>query len=396
MASNTYGAIKLSTAEDVGAVLKKKTGSADGYKPKEWADTINLMGLLPIRTASGSIAHFTDGADDVPLKSLTATITPKQEGSGTPSPSNPRPISGASSVGVNVTGANVWDEQWELGDINSTTGEKTPSNYSIRSKNFIPCKPETAYYKYIGNSKANCIYYYDINQNFLSRDTNGNSTSRVITTPTGCYYMKFATYSTYGTTYLDDMAINYPSTDTNYHAYTGTTYTIDLGQEIMGGTADVVGGVGSKNKTARVLNGTEAWFLVSSGEYTTVFALGAAMSVVDQNDQICSHFNFNSQANAVSQSRANTFVQGTSGNLFIQVSNDLATTVEGFKSWLASEYANGTPVTYVAKTTPTEYTFTGQPINSYLGVNNVWTDSGEVLDVEYRADMNLLIAELGG
>lgn len=167
-----------------------------------------------------------------------------------------------------------------------------------------------------------------------------------------------------------------------YHSGADTsdydTTSVPLGQTVYGGSAEIVGGTGSKNKSARVLDGTEGWFLSYSGEYTTVFSLGSAMLVVDQNEQICSHFNFNSQANTVSQNRANTFVQGTSGNLFIQVSNDLATTAEGFKSWLASEYANGTPVTYVAKTTPTDFTFTGQSIESLEGVNNIWSDAGDI------------------
>lgn len=53
--------------------------------------------------ASGSIASFTDGADGVPLKDLVVNISPVQSGTGDPSPSNVRAISG-------WTGANIYND----------------------------------------------------------------------------------------------------------------------------------------------------------------------------------------------------------------------------------------------------------------------------------------------
>lgn len=47
-----------------------------------------------IDTASGAIVSFEDGADGMPLKSLTVNIEPVQSGSGDPSPENVRPITG--------------------------------------------------------------------------------------------------------------------------------------------------------------------------------------------------------------------------------------------------------------------------------------------------------------
>ena len=49
-------------------------------------------------TASGSVASFADGGDNIPVKSLVADITAVQAGSGTPSPSNVRAISGFDNV----------------------------------------------------------------------------------------------------------------------------------------------------------------------------------------------------------------------------------------------------------------------------------------------------------
>lgn len=59
--------------------------------------------VFPISIASGSIAGFTDGADDLPVKEMLVNIEPAQTGSGTPSPGNVRQING-------WTGCNIYRE----------------------------------------------------------------------------------------------------------------------------------------------------------------------------------------------------------------------------------------------------------------------------------------------
>ena len=50
------------------------------------------------RTASGNPATFNDGGDDLPIVSLVTTISPSQDGSGAPSPTNVRPIRGTDQI----------------------------------------------------------------------------------------------------------------------------------------------------------------------------------------------------------------------------------------------------------------------------------------------------------
>ena len=107
MSNSEWGAIPRSLADDVSNMIEKKMGTSSGYKPSEWRDQINLMGKLPVKTASGAIASFSDGADDVPLKSLVFGITPSG-GGGTPQ--NPVPISGHNSLNGVHTGKNLLDE----------------------------------------------------------------------------------------------------------------------------------------------------------------------------------------------------------------------------------------------------------------------------------------------
>ena len=107
MANTDYGAIPLTLATATSQKLNQKLGVTTGFKPSEWADAINLLGRLPVKTASGSIAHFDDGVDNVPLKSYKFGISAVQSGTGTPSPSNVRPISGWNKVTVTQTGADT-------------------------------------------------------------------------------------------------------------------------------------------------------------------------------------------------------------------------------------------------------------------------------------------------
>ena len=53
-----------------------------------------------LKSASGDIITITDGADNMPLFSAVVNIEPVQSGSGDPSPTNIRPISGWTQVNV--------------------------------------------------------------------------------------------------------------------------------------------------------------------------------------------------------------------------------------------------------------------------------------------------------
>lgn len=75
------------------------------------ADLDDLYNYYPTDTASGSIASFEDGAEDVPVKSLSVTIEPVQSGTGDPSPSNIRPISGHTQAVVTRTGEGGADSE---------------------------------------------------------------------------------------------------------------------------------------------------------------------------------------------------------------------------------------------------------------------------------------------
>ena len=204
-----------------------------------------LAKVMVSDTASGTIASFTDGSDVLPAKSVLVTLEPKQSGSGTPSPSNIRPISGWDEVETVVSGVNVWDEEWELGGLTWAGGVPHSANDRIRSKNFCKCLPNTDYY---GNTNL-AVFFYDNNKDFINYV---GTYANTFTTPSNAYYFKILKQGT--TTYDNDISINYPSTDHDYHAYQGHTYTTDLPQTVYGGTLDVVSGVLTVDRAMVTLN----------------------------------------------------------------------------------------------------------------------------------------------
>ena len=63
-----------------------------------------------LATASGSVASFADGADDMPMAHCVVSIDAVQSGSGDPTPQNVRPISGWTGCTVSVAPANDPDD----------------------------------------------------------------------------------------------------------------------------------------------------------------------------------------------------------------------------------------------------------------------------------------------
>ena len=179
--------------------------------------------ILPTDTASGDIASITDGQSVVPVKSLKVTLEPIQSGSGTPSPDNVRPISGHTEVVTEVCGKNVWDEEWEQGSLNGNTGQPVTNNAWSRSADFISAVGNARYYVYVeGISSTNSCYafFYRADKSFISSMM--FVSSQIVTTPSDCRYIKIQYKRTIGEVGNYNVSINYPSTDTDYHAYDGS------------------------------------------------------------------------------------------------------------------------------------------------------------------------------
>ena len=123
---------------------------------------------------------------------------------------------------VVTTGRNLWDEQWELGAISSSTGANAPSSSDIRSKNYIPVMPGTTYYSKCPQSSLN-VRYYDANKNFLAAFN--TTIVNAFAVPSGAHYLRFWVA---GTTYNHDICINLSDPAINGQYFPYEKHELDL------------------------------------------------------------------------------------------------------------------------------------------------------------------------
>lgn len=100
-------------------------------------------------------------------------------------------------------GFNQWDEEWEVGEVNGTTGAKANTGSYIRSENFISVLPNTTYYA--KSTETITIYQYESNGDYIGALY--GKTNDTFTTASNCYKLLIATASG-GTTYNHDICIN--------------------------------------------------------------------------------------------------------------------------------------------------------------------------------------------
>lgn len=110
-------------------------------------------------------------------------------------------------------GVNQWDEEWETGAI--LNGNPVPNSTSIRSKNFCSCVPQDTYY--VKTPVSILLWWYDTDKEWTGTYSSvGNGT---VTVPEDALYFKIGCPNTYGSTYKNDISINYPATVTTYSPY---------------------------------------------------------------------------------------------------------------------------------------------------------------------------------
>ena len=303
------------------------------------------------------------------------------------------PFSGTTvSVTFPALGANQWDEEWELGRFNTTTGENVPTTNQIRSKNKVPCMAGAQYY--LVTTVASWLIFYDSNGDVIQTPdvpekvgASGNSVSLrqgQFTAPTGAVAFKFYLLDTYGTTYNHDIAVNYPSTVTTYEPYTNTVYS---------GTLDVVTGVGEIT-----------WWII---RYAGDFAINMSASYIYETATRC-YFNPNSlgypkganldatKSNIAHRggtlpdaNRINYAINQNWLEINLRISNSLTGIVYGTddvtsaKAKIAAYFAdNPLDIVYPLET-PIPIQLTPQEVLALVGENNCWSDA-DTVTVEYR------------
>jgi len=356
----------------------------------EWGET---------ETYSGSIVSF-DGTETTAIKSLKVNIVPKQSGSGDPSPSNVRPISGYEGVNVEQRGKNLLSDYGsqlpysELGvSITGSGGEYTmvvnnASGYPFtRICTLKGLKKGT--YRISSNAPVGGARI--MNRSVSPAVSIGDQTNRFIITEdiTDDLAVELAftgSQLTNGTYYIK-VQLELGSTATDYEPYEGESKSISLGQTVYGGVLDVVSGKLSVD-SAIVDLGSLTWAKETSRNcFSATFPSNCKIYYGAQTvNAICSKYKAVSRDGIVSSNNAFS-IHFSSGANYINIHDDTA-----YGSQTATQFKtamNGVQLVYPLAT-PTEIQLTPTQVKTLLGSNNIWADAGTI-EVEVGENPYILV-----
>ena len=212
-------------------------------------------------------------------------------------------------------------------------------------------------------------------QIFLEEVSAGVAWSKSFTIPAGCNGIRISHWNT-----DTDTQVELGSTKTSYVPYKIQKYIISVKPETLQDvrnytatcqdllyvnntrdTQEIITGVTTRNCGILVLDGTESW--AAHPSLTGWFYLSNSIFPSLTTPIICSHYPYNSNYSYSGQFASCGTTTGTTARIIIADNVNFQTTsvVTAFKSWLAEQYAAGTPVIVVYPLeTPTTETVDAQ------------------------------------
>lgn len=365
LASEVVNGIEYTTALDTDD--KKPIGAINELLDR-------LIALLPVVSFSATpIATLTDGAENVPMKSLVVDIVPKQA-SGTPTPSSPLPITGFTGANVTHTGKNL-----VFSNIDATVDA---SGVVISSSNYYKfCIAKVAqgqtYTVTTSDTSLVCGFFYNIPE---VGDTTYNG-SRIVDTQSKTFVAPITGYVGFRAIYAGDYQCEAGTTATTYEPYTATTYPISWQTEagtVYGGWYDVT--TGKLTVTHGIVDmGSLSWTYSTLYKWFYTYVLDILSGSLDILSTIYVVKPVAEISGDLTVDDAIT-VNGTS----IVVRNLDYTDANTFKTAMS-----GVMLVYPLAT-PIEYTLTPTTIKTRGGTESIYSDTGDVSG-EYRADIQAYI-----
>ena len=326
-------------------------------------------------TREGSIVSF--GTNIVRPLQVTCALSPVQSGSGDPSPSNIRPITGWTGCDVTGAGVNLFDKT-DVTEGKCINGDSLVNKTWGNVSDYINVKAGVTYYlsNVVGASSLNAGSFFDINKNYVNIITTptGSDASFSVTIPDGVAYVRLNVRNTH----LDDAMLEVGSSASSYSVYTGTTIPI-----VWTEAGTVYGGTMTLNRDGSVTvvvthvgvdMGSLTWNYSSTYSYFTavindikVFATGESSGI------LCEQYKTIPTTSATGWGNADDFTIGTRQNIASVVVKDSRYT----DKTAFTTAVTGKKVVYPLAT-PLTYTLSASVLNSLAGQNNVWASAGDV------------------
>lgn len=415
--SAQQSAVNAQTAQGLAETAQTGAETAQGLAEdardlaQQYAESIDperIYSAYPTDTAEGSIASFPDGADGIPLKSLVVDINPVQSGSGDPSPDNVRPISGWTGMTVNANGVNLWDKV-NGGILNGYIGSTDIVDSTSRKTAYIRCAPNTTYTvsktRSIAADRFCVAYTKDITAptvgtaifgtvNAPNSGTVGTQTSCSITTGTDAKWLVcwFSWDASVQTDDINSLQFELGSSASSYESFNGQTIPINWQTEagtVYGGHLDVLSGVLTVDRSMVTLDEDDITNVIVEGQICRVLVTSGKISIFDSyRDGVCNKAVVKTSWGGVTGDTSAIAINLPTSNQFV-ANGAFGTTLQEIKDFVG---VDGLQIcTYIA--TPITIQLTPHVVNSLLGQNNIFADTGDT-EVEYRADTKMYIERL--
>lgn len=332
-------------------------------------------------SVEGSVATFSDGADNSPVLSCVAQITPVQAGSGDPSPSNVREISGFTGCKVTRTGKN-------LASLNDATITSQTNIGTIE----LPAGTFAFSAQFVNRTSINgYVRLYDGSTLVANLQAEGNYTGKKETTftlsnPKSLRVQCSGASAGYNFD-ISQIQCEYGSEATDYEPYNSQTVEVSFPSEagtVYGGTLDVTTGELTVDKAA-VDMGTIDWMKGNRNNDDTgyIFRSNRQLPVKVSSVAVSSEFAF----------EYNVTSWETLGVNEMTVSNNAAygVIICANYSTLADLKAAISGVTLVYElAAPLVYHLTPREVTTLLGNNNIFADTGDI-SLTYAVDTKTYI-----
>lgn len=415
------------SADTLAESVKNITPDDSSIGDKPWSSKHIIDMLCPPLEESGNpvvcypVAGYSLG--------VKASWEPVQEGSGTPSPENIRPIKGRDSVTVERCGENVIEflsTEDSSSDIkiavdaeknitlNGTLAGKGNISIGTCRLHWVAGKTYTMYVKKVGGSVslgsgdgitfAYALFTTDYNH-FFRGDTNSTnldvyiaSDAALVETELVFMLQCWRKGTVFNNFKFQIEVVEGTTTPSTYAPYNGQTNTLTLPETVYGGEVDAVSSEGQETQKLVILNGTESWnswginahnpaitgfYTYDINDYDAINSKGICSHLETPNQDVCGGRNAGIGFATVGSSRYFMFSMMTSSLPDISAGHEVAS----LKAYLAAQNDAGTPVQIAYKLAePVPFTATGaQPLSALAGVNTVLTDADSAT-VTGRAD----------
>lgn len=389
------------SADTLAESVKNITPDDSSIGDKPWSSKHIVDMLCPPLEESGNpvVCYPVAG---YPL-GVKAKWEPVQEGSGTPSPENIRPIKGRDSVTVERCGENLLNfpqiKTWTQYDGPYTLKLKA-GTYYLSCGNVVR---GAANNPVIAFSDENLITWKNLNQGMKEK----------IQLEKDC--QNFALYSNgydfHGSagvtaTVEDLMLVASNEISGAYKPYIGQTSILTLPETVYGGEVDAVSSEGQETQKLVILNGTESWnswginahnpavtgfYTYDINDYDAKNKKGICSHLETPNQDVWGGRNVGIGFATVGSSRYFMFSMLTSSLPDISAGHE----VDSLKAYLAAQNDAGTPVQIAYKLAePVPFTATGgTALPALAGANTVLTDA-DTATVTGRADPIKRITDL--